>query len=127
MEENWNEDYLFILNQHYREFKQNIELIEECEFAMDKVLKVYLEHSEIDADSVPVHKKALKKNKNTPIIDFQKYRFQYFGGIDLFAIEGVNQHIVLTLMSVILRNFMAQKPFPIGFIYAQMKRGRSGD
>lgn len=99
LEGNWNEDYLFILNQHYREFKQNIELIEECELAMDKVLKVYLEHSEIDADSTPIYKKALKKNKNTPAIDFQKYRFQYFAGVDLFAIEGVNQNTVLTLMA----------------------------
>ena len=103
LEGNWNEDYLFILNQHFREFKQNIDLIEECELAMDKVLKVYLERSEIDADSTPLYKKALKKNKNTPVIDFQKYSFQYFGGVDLFAIEGVNQHTVL-IPCLILRS-----------------------
>jgi hypothetical protein len=81
---------------------------------MDKVLKVYLKHSEIDADSTPIYKKALKKNKNTPVIDFQKYSFQYFAGVDLFAIEGVNQNTVLTLMAEVgpdITKFHSSKAF----------------
>ena len=46
-----------------------------------------------------VHAKAKKKNKNKPSIDFTTYSYQYFGGIDLFAIEGVNQGTVMTLIS----------------------------
>jgi len=96
---NWHEGYVFTLGQHYKEYCQNIELIRECEYAMEELIKKFLASSKIDAASTPIHKKALKKNKQTPHIDFQKYSYQYFGGVDLFAIEGVNQNTVLTLMA----------------------------
>ncbi|HET6557903.1 MAG TPA: transposase [Prolixibacteraceae bacterium] len=35
------------------------------------------------------------------MIDFQTYSFQYFGGVDLFAIEGVNQNTVLSIITEI--------------------------
>ena len=99
LEGNWHEGYLFVLNQHHREYLQNRELINECELAIESILKAYLSDSEISADSAPLHKKASKKNKQTPCVDLQKYSFQYFGGVDLLAIEGVNQNTVLTLMA----------------------------
>jgi hypothetical protein len=113
LEGNWNEAYLFTLNQHYREYLQNIELIKECEIAIDKIYNDHLKNSEIPVETVPKHKKALKKNKNKPNIDFQTYSYQYFG-TDLFAIEGVNQSTVMCLMAEVgtdITKFYSSKAF----------------
>jgi len=99
LEGNWHVGYLFVLKQHYKAYEQNLELIKECEIATDILVGQYLSTCDIDSSAAPVHKKALKKNKQTPCVDLQKYSFQYFGGVDLFAIEGVNQNTVLTLMA----------------------------
>jgi transposase len=98
LEGNWNEAYLFLLKQQYREYKQNLQFIEECDIAMEDVLRKHLEKNEI-APEAPFHAKAGKKNKNKPGFDLQQYSYQYFGGVDLFAIEGINQGAVLTLIS----------------------------
>jgi transposase len=101
LEGNWHEGYLFVLRQHYDEYVQNLNRIQACENEIEKILKESLVCSEIDPQDTPRHKKALKKNKNKPVIDFQAYSFQYFGGVDLFAIEGVNQNTVLSIITEI--------------------------
>ncbi|TAH01069.1 MAG: IS110 family transposase, partial [Sphingobacteriales bacterium] len=114
LEGNWDKGFLFVLNQHYREYKQVIELIKECEKAMDEVLGDHLLRSEIPLGQAPSYKKAIKKNKNTPCVDFQDYSFRYFGGVDLFAIEGINQNTVLTLMAEVgtdITKFRSSKAF----------------
>lgn len=114
LEGNWDKGFLFVLNQHYREYLQIIDLIKECEKAMDEVLSDHLLNNEIPVGQAPSHKKALKKNKNTPCVDFQEYSFRYFGGVDLFAIEGINQNTVLTLMAEVgtdITKFRSSKAF----------------
>ena len=81
---------------------------------MDAITKRHLSDSEIDPESAPIHKKALKKNKQTPCMDMQKHSFQYFEGVDLFAIEGVNQNTVMTLMAEVgkdISKFHSAKAF----------------
>ena len=105
---------MFILKQHYGEYVQNLKLVNECEKAMDALTKRHLSASEIDPESAPIHKKALKKNKQTPCMDMQKHSFQYFEGVDLFAIEGVNQNTVMTLMAEVgtdISKFHSAKAF----------------
>lgn len=114
LEGNWHEGYLFVLRQHYDEYIQNLDRIQACENEIEKILKENLACSEIDAKDAPHHKKALKKNKNKPKIDFQAYSFQYFGGVDLFAIEGVNQNTVLSIITEIgtdITKFHSAKAF----------------
>lgn len=101
LEGNWHEGYLFVLGQHYNEYIENLDRIQACENEIEKILKKSLQCSEIASQDAPNHKKALKKNKNKPLIDFQTYSFQYFGGVDLFAIEGVNQNTVLSIITEI--------------------------
>jgi transposase len=101
LEGNWHEGYLFVLRQHYDEYVQNLNRIQACENEIEKILKESLVCSEIDPQDTPRHKKALKKNKNKPVIDFQVCSFQYFGGVDLFAVEGVNQNTVLSIITEI--------------------------
>ena len=99
LEGTWHEGYLLTLSQHYSECIQNIVHINQCEKAIYKLVCIHMKTSEIDPLSAPIHKKALKKNKHTSCIDLQRHSFQYFGGVDLFAIEGVNQNTALTQMS----------------------------
>jgi hypothetical protein len=99
LEGNWSEGYLFVLRQHYHEYKSNLILVKECEIVIEQILKERMINNEIDISEFKGQKKAKKKNKNTPSIDLQQYSYQYFGGVDLFAIEGVNQNTVLTLIS----------------------------
>lgn len=101
LEGNWSEPILFILKQHYHEYFQTRTRIQECENQIERKLQSFLLTSEIDPSKAPEHKKSLKKNKNTPMIDLQKMSFQYFGGVDLFAIEGVNKSTVLSLVTEI--------------------------
>lgn len=114
LEGNWHEGYLFVLKQHYGEYVQNLKLVNECENAIDELTKSHLSASEIDPESAPIHKKALKKNKQTPCMDMQRHSFQYFEGVDLFAIEGVNQNTVMTLMAEVgtdISKFHSAKAF----------------
>ena len=114
LEGNWSEGYLFTLKQHYDEYVRNLDKIKECEIKIDGVLQGHLLKNEIDPESTPIHKKALKKNKQTPCFDLQKYSFQYFGGVDLFAVEGINQNTVLTLITEVgsdITQFHSAKAF----------------
>ena len=114
LEGNWSIGYLFVLKQHYQEYKANMKLVAECEYELGRILGEEVQHSEIDVSDFKGHTKALKKNKNTPKIDLQKYSFQYFGGVDLFAIEGVNQNTVLTIISEVgtdISKFPSAKAF----------------
>lgn len=111
---NWDGDLLIVLDQHYREYKHNLGLIEECERTIDRIMGEHLEGSEIAPAQAPTHKKALKKNKTTPCVDLQGHSYRYFGGIDLFAIEGVNQNTVLALVSEVgtdIGRFRSAKSF----------------
>jgi transposase len=111
---NWDKAYLFVLKQHYTSYQPTKKWIEECEQEIDKLLQAHLASSDIDPDQAPCHQKALKKNKNTPCVDFQKHSFQYFGGVDLFAIEGVNQNTVLALITAVgtdMSRFHSAKAF----------------
>lgn len=114
LEGNWNEDLLLVLGQHYREYKLNIEFVKECDENIDKILKLHLHGSDIDTSELPQYPKIKKLNKNKPEIDLQKYSCQYFGGVDLYAIEGVNQSLVLTLMAEVgtdIGKFHSSKAF----------------
>lgn len=46
-----------------------------------------------------VHPKALKIDQKLSNYWFQKYSYQYFGGVDLFAFKGINQNPIMRLMS----------------------------
>lgn len=114
LEGNWHVGYLFVLGQHYNEYVQNLDRIAACESEIEKILTESLKSSEIDSKEAPKHKKALKKNKNKPVIDFQKHSFQYFGGVDLFAIEGINQNTVLSVIAEVgtdIKKFHGSKAF----------------
>ena len=98
---NNRQDYLFGLKQEYESYLFFQSKIADC----DKEIEVFMK-TEIGVDPVKkklktTDKKYKKANKNAPDFDLNQLAFQYFGGIDLMAIEGVSHATILTLISEI--------------------------
>lgn len=96
---NNRQDYLFGLKQEYESYLFFQSKIADCDKQIDEFMK-----TEIDADPVKkklqtTDKKYKRVNKNAPAFDLNQLAFQYFGGIDLMAIEGVSHSTILTLIS----------------------------
>ena len=95
-------DYLFGLKQEYESYLFFKSKIEECDKAIKDFLEAYFLSLENPIDDMPEAKPHKRKNKNAPKnIDLNVAAYQYFGGIDLMAIEGVSDATILALMSEI--------------------------
>jgi transposase len=100
----WNgrTDFLFALQQEHDLFKVLQSKIEQCDKEIKKTLSQQISvdgNKKLLKIDAKVHKKA---NKNAPKnIDINQLAFQYFGGIDFMAIEGVSHSTIITLMSEI--------------------------
>jgi len=93
-------DYLFGLNQEYESYLFYQKKIEECDKEIEKYLKRQIntdpEKKDLRTDDKP-HKRI---NKNAiKGIDLNQASFQYFGGVDLMKIEGVNHSTIMSIMS----------------------------
>ena len=113
---NNRKEYLFGLKQElesYQFFKQKIK---ECDEQIKGFLETYFLSQEFPVDDIPSKKPFKRLNKNAPKnIDLNVASYQYFGGVDLMAIEGVSHSTVLTLMSEIgpdgIKKFGTAKQF----------------
>ena len=113
---NNRKDYLFGLKQElgsYRFFKQRII---ECEEEIKDFLESFFLSQEFPIDDMPSKKPFKRRNKNAPKnIDLNVAGYQYFGGVDLMAIEGVSHSTLLTLMGEIgpdgIKGFETPKQF----------------
>jgi len=93
-------DYLFGLNQEYESYLFFQKKINDCDKEINKFLKTQINtHPEkkiLRTDDKP-HKRI---NKNAVKgIDLNQAAYQYFGGIDLMKIEGVNHSTIMSVMS----------------------------
>lgn len=116
LQSNGRQDYLFALQQEHDMYQQMQEKILSCD-ARIKQFTDQMIASMPDVEHLKAKPKPHKKiNKNTPKnIDLNQLSFQYFGGVDLMAIEGVSHGTILTLMSEIgskgLNKFDSAKQF----------------
>ncbi len=95
-------DFLFGLKQEYERFLFYKSKIEECDLQISSFLDDHIIQMEDATGEVPEAKPYKRVNKNAiKGIDLNVVAFQYFGGIDLFAIPGVSHSTVLTIMSEI--------------------------
>lgn len=99
---NNRQDFLFGLKQEYEIYKFHQKQLTQCDKEIEKALKIFLnkhpEQKKLKFNSNPYK----RKNKNAPQVkDFEKKAYQYFGGIDFMAIEGVSHATVLSIMSEI--------------------------
>jgi transposase len=95
-------DFIFGLQQEFEIYQFHQKQLTKCDKEIEKALKVFLkknpEQKKLKFDANPYK----RKNKNAPQIrDFEKKAFQYFGGIDFMAIEGVSHGTVLSIMGEI--------------------------
>jgi transposase len=100
LQSNGRKDYLFALKQEYAQYQYIQQLIKECDEKIKVMLSEWINGDEtkkslhIDAK---IHKKI---NKNTPKnIDLNLMSYQFFDGLDLYAIEGFSHGLALTIMS----------------------------
>jgi transposase len=93
-------DYLFGLKQEYESYLFFQKKTDACDVEINKFLKSQIninpEKKKLKTDDKP-HKRI---NKNAVKgIDLNQASFQYFGGVDLMKIEGVNHSTIMSIMS----------------------------
>ena len=90
--------------------------LKQCDVEIEKLLAAQINNS-IEKQQHFIGKKIRKRiNKNTPKnMDINLMAYQYFEGVDQFAIEGVSHSTVLSLMSEVglegLKKFPTAKQF----------------
>ena len=116
---NGRDDYMFALKHEWETYQHIQKQMGEVDLQINQLLKDI-----IDKDDKKKHfrnygttKKTYKrKNKNTIRgTDMNQIAYQYFEGIDLMAIEGVNDATIMTIISEIglvgIRKFESAKQF----------------
>jgi hypothetical protein len=102
LQSNKRADYLFCLQQELALYKTYRSQIDNCDESIKKLLEKNI-HADVQKKKLIATPKPHKRvNKNAPKnMDLNLLAFQYFGGVDLMAIEGVSHSTVLGLMSEI--------------------------
>ncbi|MDD3773264.1 MAG: transposase, partial [Weeksellaceae bacterium] len=99
---NNREDFLFGLKQEYQAYRFFQKQIDACDKQIDKFIKEELRKSPEKNKLKTTDKPHKRQNKNAiSIKNFNQVAYQYFGGVDLMAIEGLSHVTVLSIMSEI--------------------------
>jgi len=97
---NNREDYLFGLQQEYESYKFFQDKIRACDKEIEKLIHKHIRKDPKKSKLITSDKPYKRINKNAPEVkNFNQVAFQYFGGIDLMAIEGVSHATVMSIMS----------------------------
>ncbi|MFA8451933.1 MAG: IS110 family transposase [Bacteroidales bacterium] len=109
-------DYLFALQQEYECYLFYQKKINACDKMMDRFIKQELKKTPEKLKLKTTEKPYKRINKNAPKIkNLNQLAYQYFGGVDLFAIEGLSHATVLSIMSEIgpdgFQKFKTSKEF----------------
>lgn len=95
-------DYLFGLEQELENYKFCQRKIKACDHQIERTLKVHIKLHPERKKLNTVEKPHKRTNKNAPQMkDMNQLAFQYFDGVDLFAIEGLSHASILSIMSEI--------------------------
>jgi transposase len=99
---NNRKDFLFGLKQEYASYSIYQKMIKECDKEIERFIKEELKKNPALTKLSTIDKPHKRINKNAPEIkNFNQVVFQYFGGVDLMAIEGVSHSTVVSIMSEI--------------------------
>jgi transposase len=116
LQSNKRADYLFGLRQELDLYKMLQLQMVQCDKQIEEMINQQLEQTP-EKKSLRTDTKVHKRiNKNAPKnIDINQLAYQYFGGIDLMAIEGVSHSTVIALMSEVglegMKKFETAKQF----------------
>ena len=97
---NNREDYLFGLKQEYETYNYYQKRIADCEKMINQFLKFHINTNPEKKELKTTNKGHKRLNKNAlKGIDLNQASYQYFGGVDLMAIEGLGHSTVLSIIS----------------------------
>lgn len=113
---NGREDYFFALKQEWKTYLHLQKQIDETDKEIKKLLKNIIKNDDNKKNQTAKKKDYKRKNKNAiRNTDMNKIGVQYFEGIDLMAIEGVNDATVMAFISEIglegIKKFKTAKEF----------------
>ena len=99
---NNREDYLWGLKQEFESYKFFQRKIQECDKTITRFIKNEIKKHPEKQYLRTTPKPYKRVNKNAPAIpNLNQIAFKYFGGVDLFAIEGISHATILSVMSEI--------------------------
>jgi len=113
---NGRNDYLFALKQEWDTYLHLQKQIQDVDAEIKKLLEDIIDKDDNKKQHVATKKTHKRKNKNTiEGTDMNQIAYQYFEGIDLMAIEGVNDSTIMTIISEIglqgIKKFDSAKQF----------------
>lgn len=113
---NGREDYMFALKHEWTTYLHIQKQIEEVDAEIKKLLEDIIDQDDNKKQHVVNPKKYKRKNKNTiKGTDMNYIAYQYFEGVDLMAIEGVNDATIMAFISEIglegIKKFETAKQF----------------
>src|SRR5680860_666397 len=113
---NGREDYYFALKQEWNTYIHLQKQIDEVNVQIKNHLSEVIDNDDNKKQHIASKKPYKRKNKNTIRgVDMNQISYQYFEGIDLMAIEGVNDATIMALISEIglegIKKFETAKQF----------------
>lgn len=113
---NGREDYLFALKHEWESYHHLQKQIGEIDAQIKKLLEEIIEKDNNKKQHIAGKKPYKRKNKNTiRNTDMNQVAYQYFEGVDLMAIEGVNDATIMALISEVgfegIKKFETAKQF----------------
>ena len=113
---NGREDYYFALKQEWNTYLHLQKQISEVDEQIKKHLANVIDKDDNKKQYIASKKPHKRKNKNTIRgVDMNQMSYQYFEGIDLMAIEGVNDATIMAIISEIgllgIKKFETAKQF----------------
>ena len=97
---NGRDDFLFALKQEWETYNHLQEQITEVDIQIKKHLSDVINNDDNKRQHIATKKPHKRKNKNTiRNVDMNQMSYQYFEGVDLMAIEGVNDATVMAIIS----------------------------
>jgi len=113
---NGREDYFFALRQEWGTYLHLKKQLLEIDEQIDRFMKDIIDKNDNKKQHVATAKPHKRKNKNTiKGADINQLAYQYFEGIDLMAIEGVNDATIMAIISEVglegIKKFQTAKQF----------------
>ncbi len=113
---NGRDDHFFALRQEWATYLHLQDQIAQVDEQIKKHLEEVIDNDGDKKQHIPSEKPHKRKNKNTVRgVDMNQVSYQYFEGVDLMAIEGVNDATIMAIISEIgpegIKKFGSAKQF----------------
>lgn len=116
LQTNGRNDYMFSLKHEWKQFQFTQNQLAECDVEIEKLLRTIVENDDNKRQHIAPEKSHKRIGKNAmKNIDINQVGYQYFEGVDLMEIAGLNRATLLTLISEVglegMRKFQNAKQF----------------